>query len=523
LGRDEKIIFTMRPRLSFFFRLSLCLWALWLTACAARAIDRLVIIEVDGQQLQRRTQVTTVRQALDEARISLNPLDRVNPDLNELLERSTRIVITRVREEVFTEQRVLPFARQILRDEALPDNEARTVQLGVNGRELVTYRVRYENGQAIERALSERHTLEIPRPEILVVGSKGLLKPATFKGAIFYLSNNNAWVMRDHSDEKRPLSFTGDLDGRVFAVSPDAKRLLYSRRASVGGAIGQFGQLNSLWVVDTRIIGEAPTALPIADALYAEWVGDNQIVYSTGERTTGAPGWKAHNDLWLFDLVTKNKTQLLAPIKDIVYAFWGMSFALAPDGQRLVYASADELGFISLATGKRAPLQKFPVYETNAGWVWTPDVRWSPDSRLVVATLHTPAPGTPNPERAHVFGVWAVSADGKFAAAVAPETGMFANPVWSKQNRIAYAQAQRAQQSDDSQYDVYVMDADGSDKTRIFPQQGERGLVHPQLVWSSDGTQLLIVQDGNLFIVAANGKGFTQLTADGGGSHPQWR
>jgi hypothetical protein len=495
----------------------------FLVACEQRTIDRLVIIEADGQQLQRRTQATTVRQALDEAQITLNPLDRVKPDLNELLERSTRIVVTRMREETFTEQRVLPFTRQILRDEALPDNESRIVQLGVNGREELTYRVRYENGQEVERELIQQQTLEIPRTEILVVGAKGLLQPISFKGAIFYLSNNNAWLMRDRTDEKRPLSFTGDLDGRVFAVSPDAKRLLYSRRASVGGAIGQFGQLNSLWVVDTRIIGESAVALPIADVLYADWAGDNLLIYSTGERTTGAPGWKAHNDVWLFDLVTKNKTQLLEPIKDIAYAFWGLSFALSPDGQRLVYASADELGFVSVATGKRTPLQKFPVYETNAGWVWTPDVRWSADNRFVAATLHAPRPNTPNPERAHSFGVWAISADGKFAAAVAPETGMFANPVWSKQNRIAYAQAQQAQQSSNSQYDVYVMDADGSDKTRIFPQQGERGLVNPQLVWSGDGAQLLIVQDGNLFIVNANGKGFMQLTADGGGSHPQWR
>ena len=132
-------------------------------------------------------------------------------------------------------------------------------------------------------------------------------------------------------------------------------------------------------------------------------------------------------------------------------------------------------------------------------------------------------PGTPQPENAPTFDVWVINASGSFAAQLAPETGMFANPVWSPQGRIAYAQAYQPQQSADSQYDLWVMNIDGSGKQRVFPQQGEHGLTNPQAAWSADGKQLVVLYDGNLYLVDADGKRAAQLTADGGSTVLRWR
>jgi len=155
--------------------------------------------------------------ALDEAGVELAPLDRVQPDLNEPLERSTHVIITRVREQFSSEERTLPFPRTLLRDESMADGTSRVLQLGVNGREELSYRTVYENDQEISRDLVAQHAVEIPREEIVVLGARGLLKCVPINGTIVYLSNNNAWLMRDSSANKRPLTFTGDLDGRVFA------------------------------------------------------------------------------------------------------------------------------------------------------------------------------------------------------------------------------------------------------------------------------------------------------------------
>jgi Tol biopolymer transport system component len=306
-------------------------------------------------------------------------------------------------------------------------------------------------------------------------------------------------------------------------MSPDGTRVLFTRRASVGGAAGAVGPLNALFLLDSQSIGDSGIALGVEDVLYADWLSNGQIIYSTGERTVGAPGWKAHNDLWTYDLAAHRKAVVLAPLSGIEYAFWGVSFALAPDRKRIVFAAADALGFVEVSSGTLNVLQQFPALETNAGWVWTPDVTWSPDMRFVAATLHAPPPETPRPELAQLFDVWVLSTNGSFAAPLAPDTGMFANPVWSRQGSIAYAQARHPRDSADDQYDVFVMNADGGNKRRIFPLQGDHGLTNPQFEWSSDGERLLVLQDGNLYVVSGSGKSAAQLTADGGGTQLRWR
>jgi len=498
---------------------------LWLAACAPRPVEKFVVIEVDGKQIQRQTQAVTVADALLEAKVQLGPLDRVSPDLVEPAERSARIVVTRVREQIAVETRVLPFQRTILRDEALADGVSRVIQLGVNGAEELRYRSVFENGVEISRDLVSQAATVIPREEIVLVGAKGTLASVPVTGTLFYASNANAWIIRDFSGAKRPLTFSGDLDGRVFAVSPDGGRLLFSRGATVGGAVGAVGPLNALWTVDTRILGESAAPLGIDNVLYADWVTGTQLIFSSGERTVGAPGWKAHNDLWLYDTLSKTRRALLPPMTGFAYSYWGVTWALSPDRRRVAYAGADEIGFVDVPSGVRTVLQSFPVYETRAGWVWTPDLTWSPDGRLLLATLHAPPPGTPNPERAEVFDLWAIQPSGAFAAPVAPATGMLANAVWSRQDRIAYGQAHNPLQSADGQYDIFVMDVDGSNKTRIYPPSGDRGVTNPQMGWSPDGRWVVVLQDGNLYQVdtQAGGKGVQQLTTDGGGTLVRWR
>src|SRR5262249_53722779 len=161
-------------------------------------------------------------------------------------DRSTRIVVTRVREDTLTEQRLVPFPRTLLRDEGLADGQSRVIQLGVNGHEERSHKVVYENGAEYSRDLVTTRTIALTHAEIVLVGAQGLLRSVPVTGTILYLSNGNAWLMRETSSAKRPLTFTGDLDGRVFAPSPDGSRVIFTRRATVGGAVGAVGPLNAL-------------------------------------------------------------------------------------------------------------------------------------------------------------------------------------------------------------------------------------------------------------------------------------
>ena len=80
--------------------------------------------------------------------------------------------------------------------------------------------------------------------------------------------------------------------GKIWgSLSPDGRYLLFTRATDENS-------LNALWLIDTAVLGETPRALPINDVLFAQLSPDTRsIAYSTGERISGAPGWKAHNDL----------------------------------------------------------------------------------------------------------------------------------------------------------------------------------------------------------------------------------
>ena len=108
---------------------------------------------------------------------------------------------------------------------------------------------------------------------------------------------------------------------------------------------------------------------------------------------------------------------------------------------------------------------------------------------------------------------------------------MWASPTWSpadpmsadeQTSRIAYGVAQNPLDSQASRYDLSVVDRDGSNAATLFPLHGEEGLEAPQLAWSPWGDGLVMIRDGNVYLLNLAGGALRQLTADGGSTHPQW-
>src|SRR5690606_2529226 len=116
---------------------------------------------------------------------------------------------------------------------------------------------------------SATEVLTPAQPEILVVGTRGGVG-VPISGTLAYLSEGNAWLIRQRSDLKRALVRTGDLDGHVFALSPDGRWLLFSRRP-IGGEAGLGGPLNTLWLVRTDITNDEPRYLGLDGVIWAEW------------------------------------------------------------------------------------------------------------------------------------------------------------------------------------------------------------------------------------------------------------
>ena len=508
-----------------------------LAGCQAPPPEVAVTVVADGEAHALTLPGGTVRDALAAAGITLGGLDRVSPDLWEELTPEARIRVVRVQEVEEIQRRTVPFERKTLRSEALPDGESRLVQLGQEGEEEIVYRVVLEDGVETSRTEVLHRWVRPVVNEVLAVGVRGNLPSVPISGTIAYVSGGNAWMMRAESGGRRPLTSAGDLDGRVFALSSDGRWLLFSRMITDTSS----SHLNSLWVVGTTVLGQEAWPLGIESVLVAEWDGEGRrIAYSTAERSRGSPGWKAHNDLWVAELALPSPhltqtlshllitpTQVLDSIPGGVYAWWGANLAWSPEGDHIAYATANSVGVVDLNQGGVREVLTFPEYHTYAEWVWTPTLSWSPDGRYLACTAHGAAPADVAPQDSPVFHVYGVRLDGLVKAPLAESVGMWANPRWAKTPgdepwAIAYAQSRSLTHSQDSQYDLFLMDRDGSDKVYLFPRPDEPGLVAPQFAWSPYGPQVVAVWQGDLYLVDVKTQEAQRLTADGNSGQPRW-
>ena len=501
---------------------ALALSVLALLSCQPQ--PKQLFIEVDNSRRTVTTDTATVREALAAAGVSLGALDRAKPDLYVETAPDMVIVVTRVEEKYETERVTVPFEHETAVNEALPAGESRVIQLGVNGEDEVTYRRVLENGIEVERTEISRTSVSRPVNEIVAVGAREELPAVSLGGTIAYLSAGNAWLMRDSSAGRQPLTTAGDLDGRVFELSPDGHSLLFSRRLTGDAQT----PLNQLCSVDTTIVGERPISLPIQGALYAEWSPDGtQVAYSTAQRSASPPGWRANNDLWLVQagqLIsgTLRPTQLISANTAGEYSWWGSTFRWAPDGQKIAFAGADHVGVVEVLSGRLRTLAQFVPYRTYSEWVWTPAPAWSADSAFVAAAIHGAPLAAEDAQDSPAFDLWAFAADGSFKVPLAGQVGMWACPSWGAAG-VLYGQAANPLQSADSRYALMLRDRDGSNPRQLFPVNQELGVeTPPQVAWSPSGQEYVFVYNGNLYLSDVRGGAQRQLTTDSQNSQPRW-
>ncbi len=523
---------------------ALLLLLLSLAACVPNS-PRTITLVADGETRSLATEALTVRDLLAEAGVTLDEDDRVVPAEPAFIEGGMTVRIIRVERHIETEQREIPFERQTVRDVSVLAGETRLLEPGVTGIEELTYRVTVEDGVEVERRLVRRATLQEPRTEIILIGMQAELEAVPITGTVAYIANRNAWVMQTTSPNQRRLTHAGDLDGLLFALSPNGSYLLFTRVAPPsappnGGdeEEGEGAPLNTLWMIETATAATEPVRLEAESVLWAGWAPGCKvtptgtgcrIAYTTGLPAEGSPGWKAENDLWIArprvrDGQLLGQRCIMEPSAGGTYGWWGTTYAWSPDGRSLAYARADEVGTVRAYDGAQTPLARFPPYRTYAPWVWTPTVSWSLEGEFVVTTLHGPAPTGEAPEDSPVFDVWALAANGTLTARLVSEAGMWAAPAYASEgDYIAFGHARSPYVSQTSGYALYLMDRDGSDRRRLFPPEGEIGLEYPEVAWGPGGDRLIVVYQGNLYLIHVTDGELRQLTDEGGVTAVRWR
>jgi hypothetical protein len=273
---------TCRKQLSFLGLLVVLLIA----ACtqADETPSMLVFLVVDGRELTFEYEVpVTVAQFLEDADVEMGEQDRIEPPLFSQIRDSMRVTVVRVEERTECSEQEIPHRTQRVPNEGLAPGEQLHGQTGLNGVEEICYRVLVEDGVPRDPVEISRVVLTEAQDEIIFIGPTGQLDPVPINGTLAYINNRNAWVISGSTTTKRPITTTSDLDQRVFKLSPDGERLIFTREVR---SADRANLLNQLWMVTDTGRDLEPIQLVPENVLSADWVPnrDNVISYSTGER-----------------------------------------------------------------------------------------------------------------------------------------------------------------------------------------------------------------------------------------------
>lgn len=459
-----------------------------------------------------------VADALLAAGVTLGPLDRTEPHSLALVQAGDEIRVVRVEEAYEVEEHALAFVSHTLQNEALAVGEQRLIQNGVNGLEEVTYRLLYEDGELVARTAVRSQLITSPVEEIVMIGAQSSFSSLNIPGRLAFLAGGNAWLLENNTGSRQALVTTGDLDGRIFEISPDGDWLLFSRSSE------EESQINTLWVVslnDLRLI-----ELGVANVVhYAGWApggGATQIAFSTVEPSLNPPGWAANNDLQFINFtpggeVTEPRQGLPARRTESLYSWWGTGYAWSADGETLAFTRPDAIGSADIDSDQLEILLALTPYQTNSDWAWMPTLAWGDDGWLYTVD-HAEQSAVETQQRSQLFDLVALSPQGELRR-LAQNVGMFANPVPEPGGgQVAYLRAFTPAQSDISSYELMVMAPDSGNNLALFPPQGAAGLQPQRLAWSPSaeaGGMIAFVYQGNLWLVNVLTGEARQLTGDG--------
>ncbi len=503
--------------------LSLCTFLL-LTGCQKLpGSPARVVVAADGERRTLETQSATVRDLLAEVAITLGPLDQLQPPETAQIRDGLIITVTRVIQNLETVTETVAFGRQLVRDASLTEGETRLLQAGQPGIRERIYRVTIEDGQEIERTLIKNALTRTPQDEVLLIGTQPRVTTVPIEGTLAYLEHQDAWVMRSSSANARRITALGDLDGRVFTLSPDGKQLLFTR------ALTDSDHFNARWLINTLAADAEPREVAITDLLWADWNPDGkEIAWTTAEPIERAPGWRGENDLWLATLSTQgrltNRREILKAEAGGGYGWWGSRYQWSPDGEMLAYARPDEVGIVDLDEKETVPLATFPAYRTYSSWAWAPEIAWFPEGSLIATVLHGPTPGDGDPEESPVFDLWVLDVTATYSAELASEVGMWAAPqVSSDGETLLFGKASVPYQSHITSYGLCTLDRDGSNRSCFYPPEGEAGIEIPGWLWSPDRSFIAFILRDNLYLLREGETTALSVTDQDGVTTLDWK
>ncbi len=137
-------------------------------------IDRAAVahVAIDGQDLELRSQGTTVKALLKDNGINVSSSDRVSPSIDAELKAGMHISVARVRVNVETADEVIAKTVQKVSDDTQMRGYSKVKTEGSDGLRHVTYIVTYNNGKVAERKEVKNEVVSQPVARVEIIGTK---------------------------------------------------------------------------------------------------------------------------------------------------------------------------------------------------------------------------------------------------------------------------------------------------------------------------------------------------------------
>lgn len=139
-----------------------------------------VTVIADGETREVPTQAATVDDLLSELEISLDPLDRSDPDPEAPIEDGMSVRITRVSRHSVTEHLALPADTIVLADPDRPFGSASILARGSDGLLRRVWRTWRKDGEITTRTVISEQLLSEPQDKVVLRGSRGMPRRAGY-------------------------------------------------------------------------------------------------------------------------------------------------------------------------------------------------------------------------------------------------------------------------------------------------------------------------------------------------------
>jgi resuscitation-promoting factor RpfB len=141
---------------------------------------KLTLAIAGAKPVKRNVAALTVAQALKLQKVKVDDNDIVKPGLGRVLEDGDKITVTKVRViERAVDDEAIGFDSVTREDSSMYEDEEKVVQEGRSGSRDVTYRLRFENGDEVNRKVLKVSGVVEPVDEVIAVGTKERVETAT--------------------------------------------------------------------------------------------------------------------------------------------------------------------------------------------------------------------------------------------------------------------------------------------------------------------------------------------------------